>query len=123
MDGTSLTTPTIRWSCSSRPAVRATLESSSYWSDQTVSCSPVVVILCYNIHLCSVRVKEQIKHLPEVKKANLHLGFAWSSTLVNSDQQSRNKTNQQTEFCVSHILLCPHSAPQHDGHPPAFAYV
>lgn len=37
MGGTSLTTPMIRWSCSSRPAVRVTLVNSSSWSDPTVS--------------------------------------------------------------------------------------
>lgn len=37
MGGISLTTPMIRWSCSSRPAVRVTLANSSYWSDQMVS--------------------------------------------------------------------------------------
>lgn len=37
MGGISLTTPMIRWSCSSRPAVRVTLANSSYWSDRMVS--------------------------------------------------------------------------------------
>lgn len=31
----------IRWSCSSKPAAKAILGSSSYWSDQTVSCSTI----------------------------------------------------------------------------------
>lgn len=78
MDGTSLTTPMTRWSCSSKPAARVIPESSSYWSDQMVSCPHWLDLSQFNLRCVTLRgpFKSMLSHQSNPQCEQVAISYA-----------------------------------------------